>query len=134
MLHCYMLESEYLTQGITVQFILSLEADIVPLVDIIRERQVLPSLGKISHHRVGSLRLHGLWVVEAGISQRDDTALRSSGHQLLPALVGSSDHLLRKLFVLRFTIEGKLISGLAIRHLVDLEPLNCSLQKSWHPH
>ena len=62
-------ESEYLTQGITVQFKLSLEADVVPLVDIIREGYVLPWLGKIRHHRAGSLGLHGQWVVEAGVGQ-----------------------------------------------------------------
>ena len=126
-----MMESEYLTQGIIVQckLRLSLEADVVPLVDIIRQGHLLPGLGQIRDHCAGSLRLHGLWVVEAGVGQRDSTALRSSGHQLLPALVSSGDHLLSKLFVFRFTVEGELISGLPVRHLVDLEPLNCSLER-----
>merc|ERR1711874_512698 len=106
-----MIESEYLTQWIIVKSILSLEADIVPLVDVLRQRHVLTRLGKIGHHRAGSLRLHGLGVVEAGIGQRDAAALRGSRHQLLPALVGSGNHLLRKLFVFRFTIEGKPLAG-----------------------
>ena len=125
-----MIESEHLTQGIIVQckLRLSLEVDVVPLVDVIRQGHLLPGLGQIRDHCAGSLRLHGLWVVEAGVGQRDSTALRSSGHQLLPALVGPRNHFLGKLLVFGFIIERKLVSGLSVGHLVDLEPLNCSLR------
>ena len=68
-IHQDILESEYLTQGITVQFKLSLEADIVPLVDILGQRLVLPLLGQVRDHRASSLRLNGLRVVEAGVGQ-----------------------------------------------------------------
>ena len=64
-----MLESEYLTQWKTIEFILSLQADVMPLVDILREGHVLPWLANIRNHSAGSLGLNRLRVVEAGVGQ-----------------------------------------------------------------
>ena len=47
--------------------------------------------------------------------------------KLLPTLVTSGDDVFRELLVLRLAVEGKLVGGLPVRHLVDLEPLHCCL-------
>ena len=106
----------------------SLEADVVPLVEVLGERKVVTLLGHLTHHGGGTLRLHAGGVVEAGVGQADPTALGRPGNQLLPALVGLSDHLLGKLLVFRLSVESELVGRLPIGHLVDLKPLNCCLK------
>merc|ERR1719184_5246 len=109
-----------------------LEADIVPLVDIIWQWQFLSHLGKLSHCVSSTLLVNSIIVVKRKVGQYNTLAISLPTYQLLPAFIGTSNNILSKLFVLRLSIECKFICWLSIRHLVDFKPFHSCFEKSWH--
>ena len=57
------------------------------------------------------------------IGQADVTTLLLASNKTFPSIAAFADDLLGVLLVLAFTTEGELVLGLAIRDLVDAEPL-----------
>merc|ERR1719153_1935278 len=109
-----------------------LEADVVPLVDIIWQWQLLTHLGKLSNCVSSTLLVNSIIVVKREVGQHNTLPISLPTYQLLPALIGTSNNILSKLFVLRLSIKCKFICWLSIRHLVDFKPFHSCFEKSWH--